>query len=113
MKYRESLLLTIMEDEKAKDLDSAISRFGAHFHDNELRGIKTREALHAYITGELIHLMLNDMEGLLQLLYRVDVSEQKVKAAFARNDPGLIAPVLADLLIDRELQKAETRRMYR
>jgi len=61
----------------------------------------------------LVYLMLNDMEGLLQLLYRIDVNEQKVKAAFAQSTPQDIAPELAKLIIDRMRQKAETRVRYR
>jgi hypothetical protein len=60
----------------------------------------------------LVYLMLNDMEGLLQLLYRIDVNEQKVKAAFAQSTPQDIAPELAKLIIDRMRQKAETRVRY-
>jgi hypothetical protein len=53
------------------------------------------------------------MELLLQVLYRVDVFEKDTKAAFAQNEPKLIAPELAKLIIDRELRKAETRIKYK
>ncbi len=53
------------------------------------------------------------MELLLQVLYRIDVFEKDTKAAFAQNNPQLIAPILANLIIDRELIKAETRLKYR
>lgn len=61
----------------------------------------------------LVYLLLNDMEGLLQLLYRIDVNEQKVKAVFAFGSAQDIAPALAKLIIDRLWQKAETRIKYR
>jgi hypothetical protein len=53
------------------------------------------------------------MEKLLNILYRIDVNEPKVKAAFAQNNPKLIAPTIAQLILDRELQKAESRRKYK
>lgn len=65
------------------------------------------------LEARLVYLLLNEMETLLQLLYKIDVNEQKVKAAFAQSTPQDIAPELAKLIIDRMRQKAETRLKYR
>ncbi|RFM30435.1 hypothetical protein [Deminuibacter soli] len=68
-----------------------------------------REQLAAYI-----HTLINQhFPQLVQLLYRLDVSEKKLKTALANaagNDAGLL---IADLIIQRQLQKIETRRKYR
>lgn len=73
----------------------------------------SRETLQQRLTELVVHLLLHEMERLLQLLYRVDVNEKEVKAAFGQHDPERIAPRLAELIIDRELKKAETRIRYR
>lgn len=65
------------------------------------------------LEARIVYLLLNEMETLLQLLYKIDVNEQKVKAAFAQITPQDIAPELAKLIIDRMRQKAETRLKYR
>jgi hypothetical protein len=52
------------------------------------------------------------MEKLMQILYKIDVNERKVKDVFAQNDPKLIAPQLTDLILNRILQKAETRKNF-
>ena len=65
------------------------------------------------LEARLVYLLLNEMETLLQLLYKIDVNEQKVKAAFAQSTPQDIAPELAKLMIVRMRQKAETRLKYR
>ena len=65
------------------------------------------------LTSAVMYLLLHDMEKLLNILYRIDVNEPKVKAAFAQTNPKLIAPTLAQLILDRELQKAESRRKYK
>ena len=65
------------------------------------------------LEARIVYLLLNEMETLLQLLYKIDVNEQKVKAAFAQSTPQDIAPELAKLIIDRMRQKAETRLKYR
>jgi hypothetical protein len=72
-----------------------------------------REALHAWLTAEVVRLLLYDMERLLSILYRVDVRESKVKEAFVEGKPEQIAFRIAELMIERELQKVESRRKYR
>lgn len=58
------------------------------------------------------HLISNDFNGLINTLYRIDVSEQKLKKALAKTseDP---AALISQMIIERELQKVETRRKYR
>jgi hypothetical protein len=53
------------------------------------------------------------MEKLLHILYRIDVNESKVKAVFAQQNATAIAPALASLIIERELEKAEFRAKHR
>jgi len=65
------------------------------------------------LTEELVYMLLHKMEALLQVLYRIDVNEKKVKACFDESQPDRIAPRLADLIIEREIQKSLTRKEYR
>ena len=46
-------------------------------------------------------------------MYRIDIAENKVKSVLATSDPESISQELADLIIQRELQKVETRKKYR
>jgi len=55
----------------------------------------------------------DDFNRLLNLLYRMDVSEEKVKRAFVPGQPGSISEDLADLVLQREIQKILTRRKYK
>src|SRR4051812_4563965 len=71
------------------------------------------EALKDWLIAEIVKMLMHDMEKLLNILYRIDVNERKVKEAFAQSDPKRIAPELARLIIEREMQKAETRLKYR
>ena len=71
------------------------------------------EQLREWLTSEIIKLLMNDMEKLLNVLYRIDVNEKKVKEIFAQSNPKLIAPSLAELIIEREIGKAESRIKYR
>ena len=60
----------------------------------------------------LNHLLLHDFGALVQALYRVDVSEKKVKAVLQQN-PGVDAgELLADLLIQRQEEKMAIRKTF-
>ena len=59
------------------------------------------------------HLLNNDLERLVQGLYRIDVSEEKVKEALNNQFPDLIAEQLTTLIIERQQAKAITRKRYR
>lgn len=68
-----------------------------------------RQALAAY----LAHLLTNDFAALVQTLYRVDVSEQKLKAALKENPSADAGDLLAELLVQRQKEKAAQRQTFR
>jgi hypothetical protein len=56
------------------------------------------------------HLLSHDFNRLINSLYRIDVSEEKLKAALATSaDP---AQTISEMIWKRELQKVETRKKY-
>jgi len=59
--------------------------------------------------NELIN---SDFNGLIQLLYRIDVSETKLKQALEQNKGRDTAILLADLVIERQLQKIRSKQQY-
>ncbi|MFA6261657.1 MAG: hypothetical protein WC760_09325 [Bacteroidia bacterium] len=95
------------------DIQSSASSLARLLNDESIQSFPSREALEQWLTERIIHFLLHDMEKLLHLLYRIDVQEKKVKEAFAQNNPKLIAPMLAKLIMDREEQKIETRKKFR
>lgn len=67
-----------------------------------------RERLAVHING----LIRNDFEKLVFLLYRIDVDEARMRALL-HDRQGADAPVLiADLIIERQLQKIRSRRAH-
>jgi hypothetical protein len=73
--------------------------------------VSTAEDFQEILAKLVRHLLDNDFERLLNGLYRIDVSEEKVKLAMASS--GDLAEEIAMLIIEREMQKVETRREYR
>ena len=62
----------------------------------------------------LINDLINeDFQSLLQLLYRIDVNEKKIRHYLNEKPHEDAASVLADLIIERQLQKMDTRKKFR
>jgi len=55
-------------------------------------------------------LINNDFDSLLQLLYRVDVSEQKLRKMLNDFPAADAAGIISNLLLERQLQKIKSRR---
>lgn len=70
------------------------------------------ETLRYKLSRVVLHLLNNDFQKLLQILYRIDVDENAVKEAMIADDTELIAERIAKLILKRELQKAELRQRY-
>lgn len=94
-------------------LQEAANKLSNYFGEDSLKAYQSREEYLKQLTAAIVFLLLHDMEKLLNILYRIDVFERDTKAAFAQNNPQLIAPMLAELVLKREMQKAETRLAYR
>ncbi|MTI38149.1 hypothetical protein [Fulvivirga lutimaris] len=75
-------------------------------------GISKIDELKVALKKIVSYLLDRDMSRLLLALYRIDVSEKKVKQVLAEAEPGKIAESITDLIIERELQKVETRIKY-
>ena len=52
----------------------------------------------------------NDFNKLIHVLYRIDVSETKINQLLKENRSLFAADILADLIIERQLEKIKTRK---
>lgn len=55
-------------------------------------------------------LLANDFNALVQILYRLDVDENKIRASLAGNAGTDAAELIAGLLLERQIQKLEYRK---
>ncbi len=72
-----------------------------------------REEIHARLKLYISEMLEHNFEKLCQMMYRHDVSESKFNVALEAESLDRQADLLADLVIERELQKVATRRAYR
>ena len=70
-------------------------------------------ALRRKLIERVDDLLINRRNYLMSLLYRIDVKESLVVAALGDLPPDEIAPHLADLIIERQIEKVRSRRSYR
>lgn len=82
-------------------------------YELELRDVPTLEELEILLAERVNRMIQQDFEGLVQLLYRVDVSETKLRSLLESNAGEDAARVIARLILERQWQKIETRRRYR
>lgn len=62
----------------------------------------------------LDRLIIEDFSLLISLLYRIDIPQEKASLALAeKNEVTSAGEILAELIIQRQLQKIKTRRAYR
>jgi len=69
--------------------------------------------LHKKLSLLVAFLLENDMHRLLNAMYRLDVSEQKFHNAMLSESKQEAAIHIADLIIEREMQKVKSRLHYR
>jgi hypothetical protein len=55
----------------------------------------------------------HDFQSLVVLLYRVDVNEKQLRSMLQENKDVYAAPIIADMLIKRQLEKKEWREKYK
>lgn len=71
------------------------------------------EQLKERLSSHINFLIRSDFQKLVSILYRVDVSESKLKHLLKENPDFDAANIITDLIIERQLQKIRSRQEYR
>ena len=75
--------------------------------------IESLEEFRKYLTSKLKHLLEEKFELLVNVLYKIDVSEEKLNELFSAENKDYIPASLADLIIERQLEKVRLRKLYK
>ncbi len=70
------------------------------------------DELHPLLATYINGLIKNDFEKLIRYLYRIDVSEAKLKSLLQQNPQEDAGNIIAALIIERQEQKIKTRRQF-
>ena len=71
------------------------------------------EEFRKYLTEKMRDLLDNNYNLLINTLYRIDVSEKKLSELFSEKNKESIPGKLADLIIERQIEKINFRKKYR
>lgn len=77
-----------------------------------LHGIRSMEELRKILSQYINDLVNHDFGKLVTLLYRVDVSEKNLKENLQSRTENA-GSIIADMIIERQLQKKKTRNQYK
>ena len=73
----------------------------------------TQEQMEIFLARRINQLIENDFTQLLQILYRIDVSEQKLRSLLKQNTGTDAGRIIAVLIIERQLEKLRSRQQFR
>jgi hypothetical protein len=65
------------------------------------------------LAAKINEMILTDFPRLVQLLYRIDISEKKLREHIQGRTQEETARAIASLIIERQLEKARLRKQYR
>ena len=89
-----------------KSLNTIISR------DFEIEDLVSEALLRARLVEAFAYLLDNDISKMMNILYRTDVNEEKLKKLLISNSELPSAKVIADAYLTRQKEKIETRKKY-
>lgn len=78
----------------------------------DLKEAPTMDALEALLAEKINDMINKDFNALVQLLYRIDVNEARLRLVLRDNQASDSGLLIARLIIERQWQKILTRRQY-
>ena len=80
---------------------------------NEKVSVLEKQKLREQLVFFINYLLLNDFNKLVNILYRVDINEEKLKKLLSEQPQADAAELITDLLIRRQEEKIATRRSFK
>ena len=71
------------------------------------------ELLNEKLLQHINNLILHDFQKLVSLLYRIDINEEKLKYLLKENADKDAASIIADLIIERQMQKIKSKELFK
>jgi len=71
------------------------------------------DQLEAIIAERINYLVINDFPQLLRLLYRIDISETKLKSLLSNNPEVDSGRIIARMIIERQMEKIRLREYFK
>src|ERR1700759_109134 len=82
-------------------------------YELQLGDVAALSELESMLAEKVNSIIQTDFWALVQLLYRIDVNETKLRGLLQENAGEDAGKLIARLILERQWQKIETRRQYR
>ena len=91
-------------------MEEALNNALARVHDS--LSVPDRQALLRELEGHINWMILHRFDALVQVLYRMDVDERKLRLLLQEGTNTDAARIIAGLMVERQLQKLRTRQQF-
>lgn len=71
------------------------------------------QQLHEALATHINYLITTDFSLLISILYRLDISEKKLKQFLNQSTDTTAGDIIAQMIIERQLQKIESRKAFK
>ena len=71
------------------------------------------EEIREQLSQNVNDLIVKDFQKLVSILYRVDISESKLRQLLKEENHEDAGKIIADMIIERQLQKIKTRQQFK
>lgn len=96
-----------------KEHDDIIKMQKEWNNDFQVALCATREELFKQLSSNINHLVETDFTHLINILYRLDISESRLKQSLQENTGKNAGELIAELVIERQLQKMKSREQFK
>jgi hypothetical protein len=96
-----------MSDEKNEILTAAANELGIELRE---KNYKAQLDLLTEAVRQMIH---SDFQRLISLLYRMDISERKLRLLLENNPDADAGELITTLIVERQAEKLRTRSQYK
>lgn len=100
-----------MMDDNSKNME-ALATEVSNSLDVSIPSKTSYEEMVNLLTGHVNHLIDKNFQGLLHLLYRIDIPENKLRDHLSNDDTGNSGRIIAEMMIERINQKMESRKKF-
>lgn len=94
-------------------MDTAIIEYLNRQFDLSVTENSGEEQLVSMLSQKINQLIQDDFTRLVQLLYSIDVSEQKLKLLLRENPQTDAGKIIAHLILERQKQKLKSREIFK
>jgi hypothetical protein len=75
--------------------------------------ISNIDELRKFLSAQIKIMLEEKYDKLINILYRIDIDDKKIVEAFSIKDKQMIPGLIADLIIERQIQKIHFRKIYK